>query len=82
MRTAARTDTAVPPDTVTVNCADGCVTSVPLTPDQVAAQQATASQVAAQQQADASARAQLVAAVATSTDPAIRALAKLIGVIS
>lgn len=74
-------DSTVPPEGVTVDCATGDVTCVPLTPDQIAAQQAAAAQVAAQQQAAANARAQLVATVAASTDPALIALAKLMGVI-
>lgn len=76
-----RADVAPPPDSVTVNCATGHVACVPLTPDQVAAQQAAADQLAAQQQAAAAARQQLVATVAASTDPALLALARLLGVI-
>jgi hypothetical protein len=77
-----RAATDPPPDNMTVDCATGDTTCVPLTPDQIAAQQAAASQAAAQQQAAATARAQLVATVAASPDPAVQALAKLVGIIS
>lgn len=73
--------TAPPPDAVTVDCSTGDVTCVPLTPDEIAARQAAADQIAAQQQAAAAARQQLVATVAASADPALLALAKLVGVI-
>lgn len=69
------------PDDMTVDCSTGEVTCVPLTPDQVAAQQAAAQQAEQQQQDAATARAQLVSTVQASTDPAIQALAKLVGVI-
>ena len=70
------------PDNITVNCSDGgCVTCVPLTPEQLAANQAAAAAITAQQQAAEAARQQLVDAVAASPDPALLALAKLMGVI-
>lgn len=73
-------DTTTPVD-ITVDCACGHVTAVPLTPAQIAAQQAAAAQQVQQAQAAATARQQLVSAVAASTDPALLALAKLWGVI-
>lgn len=78
--TVKRSDPA-PPDCVTIDCSTGGVVCTPLTPDQVAARQAAAAQLAAQQQAAAAARQQLVNEVAASTDPALLALAKLLGVI-
>lgn len=69
------------PDGVTVDCTTGEITCVPLTPDQIAAQQAAAAAYAQQQQAEAAAQAQLVATVQASTDPAMQALAQLTGVI-
>lgn len=81
-RTAAVRDSTPPPDDLTVDCSTGDVTCVPLTPDQVAAQQQAASQIQAQQQAAANARAQQIAAVAASTDPAVHALGQLLGLIS
>lgn len=68
-------------DDVTVDCSTGDVLCRPLTPDEMAARQAAAEQLAAQQQAATAARQQLVATVTASPDPAIQALAKLIGVI-
>ena len=70
-----------PPDAVIVDCATGDVTCTPLTPEEIAARQAAADQWAAQQQAAADARATLIATVAASTDPALLALAKLVGLI-
>lgn len=80
-KSAKNTTADPPPEGVDVDCTTGQVTCIPLTPDQIAAQQAAAAQLAQQQQAAANARAQLVATVAASTDPAIQALAKLIGII-
>lgn len=72
---------ATTPADITVDCACGHVTAVPLTPDQIAAQQAAAAQQAQQDQAAVATHQQLVAAVAAATDPALIALAKLLGVI-
>lgn len=70
------------PDAITVNCSGGvCVDCAPLTPDQLAAQQAATAQAVQQQQAADAARQQLVDAVSASTDPALLALAKLTGAI-
>lgn len=74
-------DAPAPPEDVTVDCSTGDVVCVPLTPDEVAARQAAADALAAQQQAAIAARQQLVATVSASTDPALLALAKWVGMI-
>lgn len=70
-----------PPDSVTVNCANGHVACVPLTPDEIAARQAAADQLAQQQAAVTARQQQLVDAATASTDPALLALAKWVGMI-
>ena len=81
MRTTAHLDgTVPPPEDITVDCSTGEVTCIPLTPDEIAAQQAAAAQIAQQQQAAEAAQQQLMATVAASTDPAVLALAQLTGV--
>lgn len=69
-------------DSITVDCLTGEVTCTPLTPDQIAARQAADDQLAAQQQAAAAARQHLIDTVQASTDPALLALAQLVGIIS
>jgi len=68
-------------DSITVDCATGDVTCTPLTPDQIAARQAAADALAAQQRAAAATQQRLLAAVQASTDPALLALAQLVGIL-
>lgn len=74
-------DGEAPPDNIIVDCSTGDVHCVPMTPDEVAAQQAAAAQLAQQLQADAAARQQQIDAVTASNDPALLALADLTGVV-
>jgi len=73
--------TAPPPEGVTVDCSTGDVVCIPLTPEEIAARQAAADALAQQQAAAAAARQKDVSAVTASTDPALLALARLVGVI-
>lgn len=68
-------------DAITVDCVTGEVTCTPLTPDQIAARNAAADALAAQRQAAAATQQRLLAAVQASTDPALLALAQLVGII-
>lgn len=68
-------------DTIVVDCASGLVTRATLTTEEVAARYADAEQHRTAQQAEADRREQLVAVVAASADPAMQALATLLGVI-
>jgi len=69
------------PDDVIVDCATGDVVCTPLTPQEIAERQAAADQLAQQQAAAAAARQQQVATIAASTDPALLAPARFVGVI-
>lgn len=70
-----------PPDSITIDCSTGEVICMPLTPDQMAAQAAAAAEAAQQQAAADAAQQQLLTTISASTDPAVQALAKLMGVI-
>jgi len=73
--------TAPPPEGVTVDCSTGDVVCIPLTPEEIAARQAAADALAQQQAATAAARQKDIGTVTASTDPALLALARLVGVI-
>lgn len=64
-----------------VDCSTGHVTHAPLSIEEVEARQQRSVAHAVARQAEADARRQLVAAVVESADPAVLALAKLMGVL-
>lgn len=70
-----------PPENVTVDCSTGDVVCTPLTPEEIAARQAAADALAQQQASAAAARQKDISAVLASPDPALLALARLMGVI-
>lgn len=68
------------PMRIEVDCAAGTAVRVPLTPEEVAAKEALgAARLAARQEAEAE-EAALLDKVKASTDPAMQALAKLLGI--